>query len=328
MRDTMFALDAMMRLGFREQVQTSLAWMLHATRRTHPRLRVFFTLGGEPLAAQHELDWLDGYRGSKPVHLGNQAGPQLQLGNYADLLETAWLYVRDGNLLDDDSGLRLAEVASFLAQIWRNPDAGIWELGDREQYTQSKIACWVTLDRALELAERGQIPGGDSPLWREQREAIREYVDGHCWSDELKAYARMADSDDQLDAAVLLLARSNFCDAKGERFNSTLDTIRSGLAAGGPLLYRYTGMQEKEGAFLACSVWLAEALARARRFDEAAELMDELVALGNDVDLYSEEMDPESQEMLGNFPQALTHLALVNAAAVFENELERERRGD
>ena len=321
LRDTAFTLEAMLRIGYRDQVHSSLAWVLQTIRRTHPRLSVFYHLDGEPPGETVELD-LEGYRRSRPVRYGNGAAGQLELGNWGDLFQTAWLYVEDGNALDRESGQRLAELANFVCKIWRNPDASIWELGQRHQYTQGKLSCWLALHRAASLAERGQIPGGRVDRWRKAADVIRDYMETRCWSKEQGSYNRYADSD-ELDASVLLAARVGYADPRGERMRATVDALRRELGRG-PLLYRYSGMSEQEGAFLVCSFWLVEALARGGRVDEAAEAMDELVGLGNDLGLYSEEIDPDNGEFLGNFPQALTHLGLVNAASAFgEASVER-----
>jgi len=211
-------------------------------------------------------------------------------------------------------------VASFAGRIWRNEDSGIWELDDLQQYTISKMGCWVALDRALKLAERGAIPGDDSDLWRREREQIRDFVETRCWSDRRNSYTFYAGTD-KLDASVLLAARSGFADPRGERIAGTIAAVQEELADG-PFVYRYSGTQELEGAFLACSFWLVQALARAGRLENAKSLMDDAVALSNDVGLFSEEIDPESGELLGNVPQGLTHLALIDAAGAIQ-DLER-----
>ncbi len=313
LRDTSFALDALLRLGLREEVHASLGWMLAATRTTHPRLDVFYSLDGTAGDPQGELD-LEGYRRSSPVHRGNSAGSQLQLGNYGDLLDTCFAYVRDGNALDPESGQRLAEVADLVCEIWRNRDASIWELHDREDYAQGKLACWVALDRTVALADAGQVPDGSAGRWKATAATVREFIDGRCWSSRLRSYVRYPGTED-LDASMLLAARTGYLDGNDPRLGQTVDAMRRELGEG-PFLYRYSGMREQEGAFLACSFWMVEALARAGRLDEATEAMDELVSAANDVGLLSEEIDPQSRELLGNFPQALSHLALVNAAFV------------
>jgi GH15 family glucan-1,4-alpha-glucosidase len=317
-RDTSFSLDAFGNLGFRESLHQSLSWLLSASSRTHPRLGVFYGIDGSVPSGESQLD-LRGYRGSTPVTLGNGAGGQLQLGAYGDFFGTVWRYVCNGNMLDPATGTRLAEVAGALAGIWRNPDSGIWELkGQQRHYTSSKIGCWVAFDRAARLAERGQIPAGDADRWRAEAEAVAAFIEDRCWWPERGAY-RMAAEMEALDASVLLAARMGFGDPAGERMNGTIDAVAEELDAGWPLLHRYTGMASEEGAFVACSFWLVEALALAGRHDEAVRRMEAMLGTANDVALLSEEIDPGSRELLGNFPQGLSHLALINAAAVLES---------
>ncbi|MGE5272730.1 MAG: glycoside hydrolase family 15 protein [Verrucomicrobiota bacterium] len=316
-RDASFALDALMELGYREQAHDSLSWLLDATRRSHPRLQPMYSLSGDVLPEQEELP-LAGYRGSRPVLRGNRAAHQIQLGAYGELLETIALYVEQGNALDRETAVRVREIVDLTCEIWRNEDSGMWELPEERHYTVSKIACWCAIERALQLAGGGQVDG-DRDRWRAEQEAIRTFVDERCWSDSRCAYAFYAGTDD-LDASLLRFSRSLFFER--ERLASTVDAIRDELAEG-PLLYRYSGMRGQEGAFLACSFWLVGALATLGRVDEAEALFGELLERANDVGLYSEEMDPESGEMLGNFPQGLTHLAVIDAAY----DLEEARNG-
>jgi GH15 family glucan-1,4-alpha-glucosidase len=262
-----------------------------------------------------ELDWA-GYLGSRPVRVGNDAGSQLQLGNFGDLIHSTWLFLQAGNVLDEESAHQLADVATLLCELWRNEDSCIWELDDRRHYTQSKLSSWLALERALQLAAEGQLPSERAERWRTERDALRAFIDSACFDPERGIWKRDAKSD-ELDAAVLLVAGMDYVPKDDPRLHATIDTIRSDLGRG-PLLYRYSGMEREESCFLACSFWLVEALARTGRIDEAAELMDELVDLGNDLGLYSEEMDANSGAMLGNFPQALTHLSLISAAFALE----------
>jgi GH15 family glucan-1,4-alpha-glucosidase len=250
------------------------------------------------------------------VRVGNDAGAQLQLGNFGDLIHSTWLFVRAGNLLDDETGHQLADAATLLCDLWRNKDSCIWELADQRHYTQSKLSSWLALEHALQLAADGQLPDDRAERWRTERDQLRAFIDSECFDESRGIWKRDAQSDD-LDAAVLLVAGMDYVPRDDERLHATIDTIRSELGRG-PLLYRYTGMEREEGCFLACSFWLVEALARTGRTAEAAELMDELIGLSNDVGLYSEEMDADSGAMLGNFPQALTHLSLISAAFALE----------
>jgi GH15 family glucan-1,4-alpha-glucosidase len=321
-RDSAFTMDALARLGFREQVHGSLSWLLKTTWGTHPRMQPFYGFGGAVPRTYEELA-LPGYRGSRPVYKGNNAEGQAQLGNYGDLLETVHYYVRYGNSLNREAGLRVAEVADFVCRVWDNEDSGIWELDEQRHYTISKIGCWVALDRAQRLAEAGEIPADNARTWEETAGRVRDFVQRECWSESKRAYTFYAGTDD-LDAAVLLSARNGFCDPFLEQLDTTADAV-VGELGDGPLVYRYSGQEHVEGAFLACSFWVADAYARCGRRDEARALMDELVGRANDVGLYSEELDPQSGHMLGNFPQALTHLAVINtAAAIAEDEEDAE----
>jgi GH15 family glucan-1,4-alpha-glucosidase len=329
-RDSAFTLDALGSLGYREQVHASLAWLLRASDTTHPRLEPFYTLHGRVPRDTEELP-LAGYRGSKPVRKGNGASGQLQLGCFGDLLETVELYVRHGNALDSHTGRRVAEVADQVCRIWRNEDSGIWELDEARHYTISKVNCWIALDRALVLARDGHVPDRSAATWREEAKRLRAWIDEHCWSERKRSYTFHAATDD-LDAALLLAIRTGYLRPDDERATSTIDAIRDELGApsvggGGPLLYRFSGQRGKEGAFLACSFWLVDALARVGRLDEAKETMEALLALANDVGLYAEEIDPDTHEQLGNFPQGLTHLSLINAALAVVDAENEEAEG-
>ncbi|HET6868189.1 MAG TPA: glycoside hydrolase family 15 protein [Solirubrobacteraceae bacterium] len=309
-RDLCFTLDALMSVGMDELTQASVQWLLRATRNSHPRVDPVYALDGSVLRSQQSLP-LDGYRRTTPVHLGNNAGAQLQLGGFGDLLETMSVYVDHGHLLGPSAGARLADIADLLVHIWRQEDSGLWELGNTAHYGTSKLGAWVAFDRLLELVERGQAPPRHVDRWRQARDQVRDFIETRLFSSERNAYLFKAGSN-ELDCGLLLAARRGF--GPVERIHGTIDAIQAELDADGPLFYRYSGMQDEENAFLACSFWMVEALAITGRLDEAAELMDALIGLGNDVGLYSEEMEPDTHAMRGNFPQALTHLSLINAA--------------
>ena len=310
-RDSAFTLDALGHAGYREQVHASLAWLLRTTKETHPMLVPAYTLDGGRVPENESLP-VAGYRFSRPASEGNRACTQRQLGSYGDFLETIYLYVQHGNALDAASAERVSELVDYVAKSWTKADAGIWELPQDRQYTVSNINSWAALERALDLERNGHL-SGDTQKWRTARDDIRAYVEERCWSERKQSYSFYADTD-ELDAALLLAAKVGYAKGDDPRMHSTIDAIRRELGAGGPLLYRYSGQERQEGAFLACSFWLVIALARTARKREARRVMDELVALSNDVGLYAEEIDPESHEQLGNFPQGLTHLSLIDAA--------------
>jgi GH15 family glucan-1,4-alpha-glucosidase len=314
-RDSAFTMSAFLGLGCAADARAYFWWLMQASQLTHPRLRVLYRLDGGAHAPERTLQ-LNGYRDSRPVRIGNAAATQFQLDTYGELLETAWRYAASGQRIDDDIARRLAEMADLVCRIWRQPDAGIWEVrSEPRHFTQSKMMCWVALDRARDLAQRGLIPDRHAQRWVREAQPIQEFVETRCFSEQKRSYVRRADSN-ELDASLLLGVLLSYGDPSGHRWAGTIEAVRRELG-NGPLARRYTGddgLAGPEGAFLTCSFWLAEALARSGRVEDAAQLMDQLVALGNDVGLYAEEIEPASGAFLGNFPQGLSHLALINAA--------------
>ena len=325
-RDASFTLDALLHLGYREEAHAFFWWVMHASRLTQPRLQILYCIDGGAKAYEIEARGLDGYRGSRPVRIGNAAADQVQLDVYGALLDAVFLFVESGARLDRATAKEIAQIADYIARTWREPDAGIWEVrSGPTHFTQSKALCWVALDRASRLAAAGRIPGKNVGVWRREAEAIRAFVDEHGWDEERGSYVRAPDRR-ELDASLLTLPILGFDDPRSSRAQQTVAAVRRELGRG-PLVYRYRGedgVGGDEGAFLTCSFWLVDALAQGGRLDEARQLMDELVALANDVGLYAEEVDPRDGAFLGNFPQGLTHLALVNAAvSIADAEEER-----
>jgi GH15 family glucan-1,4-alpha-glucosidase len=313
-RDSAFTLRALLALGCSREAQAFFSWLLHASQLTHPKVQVLYRLNGGAEADEQSLP-LAGYRGSRPVRIGNGAAEQTQLDVYGELLDAAAEFAGFAGGLDRDHRRRLAEVADLVCELWRDPDAGIWEVrSDAAHFTQSKMMCFVALDRAVTLAEQ-RLLHGDVARWRRERERIRDFVETRCYSETKRSYVRSSD-EDALDASLLLAVLARYDEPRSPRLIDTVDAVRRELGRG-PLVHRYVGadgLAGEDGAFLPCSFWLVDAYARQGRVDEATELMDELVALANDVGLYAEEIDPETHEFLGNFPQGLSHLALINAA--------------
>jgi len=315
LRDAAFTLQALLALGCSREARAFFSWLLHASQLTHPYVRVLYRLNGRDDTDEREL-LLDGYRRSAPVRVGNGARAQLQLDVYGEVLAAAAVLADFSGGLDRDQGRRLAEIADLVGRIWRRPDAGIWEVrAEPEQFVQSKMMCAVGLDQAVALAERGYLPDAHTGRWRREAGAIREFVENLGYSEAQARYRRTA-ADDDVDASLLLGVLAGYDRPNAPRLVATVDAVRRELGRG-PLVHRYLaddGLPGEDGAFVACSFWLVEALARQGRGDEAIELMDELVGLANDVGLYAEEIDSKSGDFLGNFPQGLSHLALINAA--------------
>ena len=228
-----------------------------------------------------------------------------------------------GNVLDTATGRLLANMADRTCDVWRNPDSGMWELDDVQHYTSSKMGCWQALRDAVHLAELDVIPG-EPERWRTEMALIEAWVHEHGWSDDAGAYVMHPGTSD-LDASVLLHAESGF--DRGERMSRTIDRLTAELGAG-PLLYRYTGMDREEHTFVACAFWRASALACVGRHEEALAAMDDLVSRGNDVGIFAEMISEDDGAFWGNLPQALSHLALINAALTMEQLIPAEVLGD
>jgi len=283
-------------------------------------LQIMYGIGGEHDLSERELDHLRGWRDSRPVRVGNGAWNQTQLDVYGELLNAIYLYRKQLGVLHPEIQRFAADLADTAAERWREPDAGMWEMrGEPQHHLSSKVLCWVALDRAVKLApmlgEYADVPG-----WEGERAEIRAAVLERGWSEKRQAYAQAFDSD-ELDAAVLLMPLLGFLPADDERMRSTIERIASELTEDG-LVLRYKaqeginadGLRGEEGTFVISSFWLVSALARAGEIDRARELFNRLVGYANDVGLLAEEVDAKTGELLGNFPQAFSHIGLINAA--------------
>jgi GH15 family glucan-1,4-alpha-glucosidase len=319
-RDSAFVMNALLQLGCAPEADAFFWWLMHASQLSRPRLQVLYRLDGGTAAREDTIESFAGYRGSRPVRVGNDAVDQLQLDIYGDVMHTAWLYANSGRRIDRDLARRLAKIATFVTRIWHRPDAGLWEVrGGAQHFTQSKMMCWVALDRAIRLADRGDIPSKHTARWRTARRAVADFIDDRCWSTARNSYTRFAGSDD-VDAGLLLGVLFAYGDPHDPRLVATVEAIQGDLTDRG-LVRRYTGedgLGGTEGCFLACSFWLVEALALLGRSDTAVGLMEQILQYANDVGLYAEEIDPNRRDFLGNFPQGLTHLALIGAAAALQ----------
>jgi GH15 family glucan-1,4-alpha-glucosidase len=248
--------------------------------------------------------------------VGNAAAQQLQLDIYGDLFDTACRYVESGHPMDRETVRRLSQSADLVCDIWRQPDLSLWEVrSEPRHFIHSKAMCWVALDRAVRFASDAALPPRTIDRWRGEASAIREFIERDGFSAHLGSYVRYAGSE-EVDASLLLLPILGYCHPRDPRSLGTIDAVGR-LLSKGPFVYRYLGddgLTGSEGVFLTCSFWLVHALALAGRHDEANRLMEQLLDMANDVGLYSEEIDPVSGDFLGNFPQALVHIALIGAA--------------
>jgi GH15 family glucan-1,4-alpha-glucosidase len=322
LRDATLTLLAMLKAGSRGEAEMWSQWFLRAVAGDPADIQVMYGLAGERRLDELELDWLTGYEGSSPVRIGNAASTQLQLDVYGEILDAIYQLRAHGSPPDANVWSLMLKLLGWLEDGWRQQDTSIWEIrGPLRDFTHSKVMAWVAFDRAVRSHEEF---GLDGPVdrWRELRQAIADDVLAKSWSDRKQAFAQSYGSD-ELDASILLMPHLGFLPATDERFRSTVDAIRHELVVDG-LVLRYRtrddgavdGLPAGEGVFLPCSFWLADVLAMQGHVGEARELFERLLDLRNDVGLLSEEYDPRAGRMLGNFPQAFTHLAIINTAFV------------
>ncbi|UGS38338.1 glycoside hydrolase family 15 protein [Capillimicrobium parvum] len=314
-RDSSFAARTQAVIGCEEEGRRFGRFVLRSAAGHADEMQIVFGIGGERHLPERELD-LAGYRGSRPVRVGNGAAGQLQLDALGELVTLTWAWHERGQECDADEWRFVRALVDLAARSWRKPDRGIWEwrAGPRH-FVHSKAACWAALDCGMRLAEAvgSEI---DTEPWRRERDAVRAAVLDRGW-DAGRGTFRQAFDGDELDAAVLLLPVTGIVDWDDERMRSTADAVAEGLDDGG-LIRRYDGdgdgLPGREGAFLACTFWLAEVYAHQGRLDRAREVYDRAAATASPLGLFSEEHDPHTGMALGNYPQALTHLAQIAAA--------------
>jgi GH15 family glucan-1,4-alpha-glucosidase len=315
-RDSTFTVRALAELGLEAEADGFRRFVERCAAGSAEDLQVLYGPGGERRLIEFTLDELEGYRGARPVRVGNDAARQFQLDVYGSLLDLAWGWHRRGRSPDDDYWRFLVELVDCAATRWPEPDRGIWEVrGAPKHFVHSKALCWSALERGLNLARECSRRAPER-RWRAARNQVRRAIEGQGYDKKRGVFVRTFGSK-QVDAALLLLPAVDFVEYKDDRMIRTTDAIRAQLMEDG-LLRRYRGadgLKGREGVFLPASFWLAECMARQDRRDEAIEIFDRAVSTGNDLGLFSEEFDPARAEMLGNFPQGLTHLSHIAAAA-------------
>ncbi len=320
-RDATFTLLALMNAGYYDEAAAWRDWLFRAAAGSPDQVQIMYGIRGERQLSEWEARWLGGYQGSKPVRIGNAASEQLQLDVYGEVTD-ALLHGHLGGIPFNSTDLSLqAALVDHLATIWNQPDQGIWEVrGDPQHFTYSKVMAWVAFDRAIRSAER--YGGGDHvQRWRELRDLIHSEICSKAFDPELGSFTQAYGSK-ELDASLLLLPLVGFLPWEDSRVRGTVEAIERDLMVDGFVLRYRTervddGLPAGEGVFLACSFWMVSALKMLGRDSDAKKLFDRLLALRNDVGLMAEEYDPRARRHLGNFPQALSHIALINAAFEF-----------
>ena len=320
-RDAVLTIDSLMDSGYREEALAFRDWMFRAVAGDPSQVSVLYGIAGERQIPERTLDFLSGYEGSTPVRVGNAAADQFQLDVFGEVIDAGYRAREIVGFLEPRGWESQRAIVSFLAEAWKQPDEGIWEVrGPRRHFTHSKVMAWVAFDRAVKTVEHF---GAEGPVdhWREVRQEIHEDVCEKGYDPKRNTFTQYYGSE-ELDASTLLIPAVGFLPPDDARVIGTIESIDQELVPDG-FVRRYTtgtsegsvdGLEGVEGAFLPCTCWLADALALCGRHDEAKEVFERVVGIANDVGLISEEYDPASKRMLGNFPQAFTHLAVINTA--------------
>ncbi|MEX2140517.1 MAG: glycoside hydrolase family 15 protein [Pirellulales bacterium] len=316
LRDAAFTARSLFGLGFVDEAKAFVSWMLHATRLTRPRLQVLYDVFGGDRSKESMLSHLAGYAGSQPVRVGNHAGIQFQLDPYGEVIEAVTHFVKSGGELDRETQKMLRQFGEYVCRNWHKPDNGIWE--DRapgRHYTYSRLMCWVALDRLLEMHDHGHVRGLPIEQFMESRRQIRRDIEDRGWNPNLECYTQLLDGE-TLDTSVLLMAAHLFDVASSQRMQRTHRRIRERLSPAPGLLYRKEqSLKMGEGAFGISCFWDVDFLARGGgSVPDAHDAFTRTAAYANDLGLFAEQIDPKTGDALGNFPQAFTHVGLINAA--------------
>jgi GH15 family glucan-1,4-alpha-glucosidase len=332
LRDATFTLLATMHAGYREEAQAWGAWLRRSVAGTPSQIQTLYGLAGERWLMEWEVPWLDGYGGARPVRIGNAASAQLQLDVYGELMDALYQELKLGLVRPNASWDMQRQLVTHLAKIWNEPDESIWEVrGGSRHFTFSKAMAWVAVDRAIRGAEEFKLPG-KLDQWRKLRQEIHDSVCQNGFSTEKNSFVQYYGGN-ELDASLLLLPLVGFLPADDPRIVGTVAAIQKELVVDG-LVMRYLthegvdGLPPGEGVFLACSFWLVDNLVLQGRKQEARALFERLLGIANDVGLLAEEYDPRARRQLGNFPQAFSHLALVNTAMNLTNHGPAHERGE
>ncbi|MFI6281145.1 glycoside hydrolase family 15 protein [Streptomyces sp. NPDC050988] len=322
LRDAAITLSSLLRTGYREEARAWREWLLRAVAGDPENLQIMYGIAGERELGEAELHWLPGYENSGPVRVGNGAAGQLQLDVYGEVTEALHLAHMTGLARNDYASLLQLKLIRYLEDHWDEPDEGIWEVrGPRRHFVHSKVMAWVAVDRTIKLIESGDA---DGPLekWRELRDDIHRDVCEKGYDKERNTFTQSYGSK-ELDASLLLIPQMGFLPPDDKRVIGTIEAIQRELSTSDGFILRYPtsggdegvdGLPGDEGAFLACSFWMADDLAMIGRVDEARKLFEKLLALRNDLGLLAEEWDPRLQRQVGNFPQAFSHVPLIDTA--------------
>jgi GH15 family glucan-1,4-alpha-glucosidase len=323
LRDASFTIRVLVKLGFEEEAHAYMNWILHATQLTRPKLQVLYSVYGDSRLKEKTIDWLCGYKNSQPVRIGNKAGGQFQLDIYGEVLDAIYSYAPLVKEFDRNSKKFITGLGEVICNLWNKPDNGIWETRSSPvHHTHSKVMAWAGLDRLIKLCVKYEWKDVAMKKFRETAVAIRNNIEQHGYNAALASYTREFNGD-TVDASLLILPLVDYCDASSGRMVSTTQLVCEQLAKNN-LIYRYRdvndGLAGDEGSFVVCSFWLAENLAKSGKVKEAIIVFEAALKHASPTGLLSEEIDPESHDLLGNYPQGFSHIGLINAALSINEE--------
>jgi GH15 family glucan-1,4-alpha-glucosidase len=321
LRDASFTVRVLLAIGFVKEAEAYMNWIMHATRLTRPNLQVVYSVYGHSSLGEKELKWLSGYKNSKPVRIGNKADGQFQLDVYGEVLDAIYAFSPFMKEIDGDTKRFILGLGQTIEKVWNTPDDGIWEVrSGKVHHTHSKVMAWVGLDRFVKLAERFSWTEVDIEKYKNKAAEIRLCIETKGYNEDLKSYTRTFNGKD-LDASLLTLSLVKYQEADSIRNVNTLRCIEEKLMRNG-IVCRYLnvndGVTGKEGGFGICSFWLVENYAKSGQVEKAVKTFEQLLSYASPTGLFSEEIDPDSFELIGNYPQGFSHIGLINAALAIE----------
>jgi GH15 family glucan-1,4-alpha-glucosidase len=329
LRDASFTVRALLKLGFEEEAHAYMNWILHATQLTQPKLQIVYSVYGQAKLKEQELNWLNGFQNSRPVRIGNGAYDQYQLDVYGEVLDAFFSYSNIIKEFDRKSRRFMIGLGNVICKLWEQPDNGIWEVrSSPAHHTHSKVMAWVGLDRLVKLSKKYSWKNVDTDKYEKTKTAIEQEIERSGYNRELQSYTSTFNGN-SLDASSLVFSLVGFCPASSPEMVSTVQRICEQLSKNN-LIFRYRnsedGLQGDEGCFGICSFWLAENLAKSGKLKEAVQIFETVLEHASPAGLLSEEIDPSSHELLGNYPQGFTHIGLINAAISINEAYKKEKK--
>ncbi|EMA43011.1 glycoside hydrolase 15-like protein, partial [Halobiforma nitratireducens JCM 10879] len=330
MRDAKFTVQALHDTGHEREAREYFDWFADIARNDPAEIRPLYSLHGQTddAVAEETLEHLSGYRGSDPVRIGNDAAPQTQLDVYGTIVQAVYETIQfDESVRIEGIWESICNIVDYVCANWDQRDAGIWEFRDeRRHFLHSKLLCWVALDRGIALARNNDL---EAPLdaWRESRDEVREAIEQRGYSQSAESFVQCFESEDALDATALLIPIYEFLPPEDDRVQSTIDAVIDRLTTDDGLVVRFVDSdvrEDEEEPFLLCSFWLIDALVLSNRLERAREYFENVLEYASPLGLYSEKVDPETGRLLGNVPQAFSHLGLINSATYLGRALEAD----